>query len=125
MFFDSRRQARRLHATCCHYEDQLMHKNTQIRQTEELLKEMRTLLENADEINNYLASENKRISENADVDSDMMNEMFIEYRDAMRRLRELEKLEEENYKLWTENTLLRAELTLCRPDRAYEIGRTR
>lgn len=125
MLFDTRRQMRRLSATCFHYEDQLMKKNTQIRETEELLRDLRGLLEVTEECNDALARENLRISENKDFDKDLMEWMYAENNEAVRKMADVARLEDENYRLWVENTLLKAELAVCRPERAYEIGRSR
>lgn len=125
MLFDTRRQMRRLSATCCHYEDQLVKKNRTIHDLEELLRDLRNLLQVTEECNEALASENQRIAENKDFDRDLMEWMYAENNEAVRKLADVAKLEDENYRLWVENTLLRAQLAACHPERAYEIGRSR
>lgn len=120
--FDTRRKLRRYEAACFHYEDQLMKKNKMLKETEDLLSYVRQLNENLQECNDALTSENRRLAENADLDSDMMDEMYAEYTNMLRKDREHEKLVEENDRLWTENILLKAELLKLAPEKLKEIG---
>ena len=123
--FAKDRTIKRQQAALYHYETQELRHLRLIHESEGMLQH--ALAENKiiQECNEALARENKRLSENADLDEDMMTEMYTEYTEAMRERRQLQALEDENYRLWVENALLLGALAELAPERAAAIARRR
>lgn len=120
--FKMKRTIQRYHAALCRYEDQLMKKDRLLTESENLLSYMRKRVADAEERIDALARENRRLSENADVDEDLNAELFREYTAMLRKYRDYEELQDENYRLWVENTLLKAELLKFDPPKAAAIA---
>ena len=120
--FKMKRTIQRYHAALCRYEDQLMKKDRLLTESENLLSYMRKRLNDAEARIDALARENRRLSENADTDSDLVDMLYADNLDLMKQGRKVEDLEQENDKLWVENILLKAELLKIAPEKAREIG---
>lgn len=120
--FKMKRTIQRYHAALCRYEDQLMKKDRLLTESENLLSYMRKRVADAEERIDALARENRRLSENADVDEDLNAELFREYTAMLRKYKDYEELQDENYRLWVENTLLKAELLKFDPPKAAAIA---
>ena len=120
--FKMKRTIQRYHAALCRYEDQLLKKDRLLKESEDLLSYMRKRVSEAEERIDALARENKRQAENADVDEDLNAELFREYTAMLRKYKDYEELQDENYRLWVENTLLKAELLKFDPPKAAAIA---
>ena len=120
--FKTRRQVKRYHAALCRYEEQLMLKDRLIQSSEDLLSYMRKRLSEAEDRNDALARENTRLRENEEIDRNLNDELFGEWKVMERTCRDYEDLRDENYRLWVENTLLKAELLKFDPPRAAAIA---
>lgn len=121
--FEKSRTIRRQYAALCHYEDQLRKKSNLIHETEGILQHAMDEIKALEARNEALASENRRLSENRDLDEDMMNEMYADYREMYKRQREFETLADENYRLWAENAILLGALVARDTEIAAEIAR--
>ena len=121
--FEKRRRLRQQYAALCHYEDEIMRKDRVIREASVTLQEADRMQRVLEECNDALAKENKRLADNADLDQDMMTEMYTEYKDMLRKYRDYQELADENYRLWVENSLLRGALSRLAPRQAAEIAR--
>ena len=120
--FKMKRTIQRYHAALCRYEDQLMKKDRLLKESEDLLSYMRKRVADAEERIDALARENKRQAEIVDADESMMDDLWIDYRKMIEEHKDFEALRDENYRLWVENTLLKAELLKFDPPKAAAIA---
>ena len=120
--WNTRKKLRRYEAACRGYEDRLLKIEHLHHSGEQLLSLMRRDLAKVEDINDALVRENRRLSENADTDSDLVDMLYADNLDLMKQGRKVEDLEQENDKLWVENILLKAELLKLAPEKAREIG---
>lgn len=122
MLFRKTRELKRYHAALCRYEDLLMRKDSLLKEAEDMLSMIRQQMSVVEECNETLTRENKRLADNQDTDRDLLDELYGEYTTMVRQQRDYEALRDENYRLWVENTLLKAELLKFDPPKAAAIA---
>lgn len=129
-WFAKRRETkvRRLEAVVEAYEKRLEHKNLLIKETEAMrqdaqaqINHMETLMENLEECNEALASENRRLAGERDWLQDVVRQMYVEMCQADKRAEEAETLDRDNQRIWQENVALREALCRLDPERARWI----
>lgn len=120
--WNTRKKLRRYEAACRGYEDRLLKIEHLHHSGEQLLSMMRRDLAKVEDINDALVRENKRLAEIVDADESMMDDLWIDYRKMIEEHKDFEALRDENYRLWVENTLLKAELLKFDPPKAAAIA---